>query len=245
LDINDIQIKVSGYVSEVFCGEIPVGCKHAFTRRILRTRNKAEIPPWLLKRCPDYVSPETIKRFWYGDDGTMKDLFSEQGAHWEGYRAVNHFHQVLGFGSGKEGIGLFEIVLEKKGKALLEFVPFDPPMETPHPLHKMDILRQCRLPDFCIPEAQDGHVAVTAGYWAKGTMIFPLRLAGSFRKEALEILVADLSALGVGEDCFVAGLRYGGRDLKGKIIRETEREMYQVVWYSHKRERWLDMYEME
>jgi len=238
------RLKVSGYVSEVFCGEIPVGCKQAFTRYLLGNRNAAEIPSWVIKRCPHYVSPEEIKQLWYEKNDAMKGLFSRQDAHWESYRAINHFHHVRGFGSGKEGLGLFEIILERGGQVVLEYVPFEPTLSSPYPLAMIDRLKQEWLEPPATPSPREGHVAVSSGSWAKGTMVFPLPPVRDFREEALDILVADLSTIGIGEDYFVAGFRYGGHELQGEIIRETDREMYQVVWYSPARKRWLDMYEM-
>ncbi len=244
MDINDIQIKVSGYVSEVFCGEIPVGCKQAFTRYLLGNRNAAEIPSWVIKRCPHYVSPEEIKQLWYGQNDVMHDIFAVQNFSWTDYRRINQFVHLKGFGSGKEGLGLFEIILEKGGRIILEYVPFEPTLSSPHPLSMIDRLKQKWLEPPSIPSPQDGYIAVSSGSWAKGTMVFSLPPIAGFREEALEILITDLSGIGIGEDHFVGGLRYGGQDLQGEIIRETDKEMHQVVWYSRKRQRWLDMYEM-
>ncbi|MBW2096501.1 MAG: hypothetical protein JRI80_16635 [Deltaproteobacteria bacterium] len=238
------QLKVSGYVSEVLCGEIPARCKQAFTRYLLGNRNAAEIPSWVIKRCPHYVSPEEIKQLWYRQNAVMHDIFAEQDFSWIDYRQVNQFLHTVGFGSGKEGLGLFEMVLEKDGNIMLEFVPFEPPIESAHPLVPINRLKQEWLKPPAVPSPREGFVAVSSGSWAKGTIVYPLQSDTGFQEEALEILVTDLSAIGIGEDHFVAGLRYGGQELRGQIIRETDREMHQVVWYSRDREKWLDMYEL-
>lgn len=242
---RDLQLRVSGYISEVFCGQIPHRCMRAFARYLLKNRDKSRIPSWWLTRCPHYVSSEEIKRLWYTEDSTLQRLFSELNFRWTNYRAIHHYHHLSGFGSGKGGLGLFEIVLEEHGETLEEFIPFKPDIEADHPIHPIDVIRQSWLPALSTPAAPKGHIAVTAGSWGKGSRSFSLRIPGPVRKEDLEILVRDLTPLGVGEDYFVAGLRYAGRDLNGEIVREDEKEMYQVVWYSPEKKRWLDMYEME
>jgi hypothetical protein len=243
LQKRDFQLKVSGYVSEVLCGEIPVRCKQAFTRYLLGNRNAAEIPSWVIKRCPHYVSPEEIKRLWYDQNDVMRHIFAEQGFSWTDYRRVNQFFHLQGFGSGKEGLGLFEMVLEKDGNIILEFVPFEPALESAHPLVPINRLKQEWLKPPGPPSPREGHVAVSSGSWAKGTMVFSLPAVSDFREEFFEILVTDLSPIGIGEDYFVVGFRYGGQKLQGEIIRETDREMHQVVWYATGNQMWLDMYE--
>lgn len=242
---RDLRVMVSGYLSEVLCGQIPHRCMRSFARYLIDNRDISNIPSWRLTRCPNYVSSEEIKRLWYREESTLQRLFSGQDFTWTNYRAISNYHHLSGFGSGKGGLGLFEIVLEENGKSLEEFLPFKPDIEAPHPIYPMDIIRQTWLPAFSAPAAPKGYIAVTAGSWGKATLSFPLRLTGSFRNEDLEILVRDLTPLGVGEDYFVAGLRYAERNLHAQIVREAEKEMYQVVWYSPERARWLDMYEME
>jgi hypothetical protein len=239
----ELQLKVSGYVSEVVCGELPLPCKQAFTRHLLNTRNTAELPSWMTRHCPNYVGPQEINDLWYHREDVMHHLFREKGYPWAGYRRVSQFFHFQGFGSGKEGLGLFEMSLEREGTVLAEFVPFEPAMESPHPLFPMSRLKQQRLDPPEIPSPGDDAVAVSSGSWAKGTIAYNLDGSSDFRAEELQILVIDLSPLGIGEDHFVAGFTYAGRELKGTIIRETEREMHQVVWYSAERRKWLAMYE--
>jgi len=238
-----LQLKVSGYVSEVLCGEIPFQCKQAFTRYLLGNRNVAEIPSWVIKRCPHYVSPEEIKQLWYHQDNVMGDIFAEQGFSWQDYRQVNQFFHLRGFGSGKEGLGLFEMALERGREIILEFVPFEPAIESAHPLLPIDTLRQEWMDPPALPSPREGYVAVSAGSWAKGTMVFPLPISTGFQENNLEIMVTDLSGVGIGEDHFVAGFRYEEKELRGNVTRETDKEMHQVVWYSPQRRRWMDMFE--
>ena len=243
MEKEEFQLKASGYVSEVLCGEIPIQCKQAFTRHLLGNRNAAEIPSWLIRRCPHYVRPEEIKQLWYDQNDAMRDIFAEQGFSWTGYRRVDQFLHLQGFGSGKEGLGLFEMVLERDGNIILEFVPFEPALESTHPLVPINRLKQEWLEPPAIPSPREGYVAVSSGSWAKGTVAYPLPYDTGFQPELFEILVTDLTGIGMGEDHFVTGFQYGGKELQGEIIRETQREMYQVVWYSPHRQRWLDMYE--
>jgi hypothetical protein len=74
-------------------------------------------------------------------------------------------------------------------------------------------------------------------------MVFRTAIDNEFDEDRLELPVADLTNLGIGEDHFVAGLRYAGKDLVGGTVRETGKEMYQVSWYSPQNGKWLDMYE--
>jgi len=60
--MTTIQINVSGYISEVVCGRIPIHAKEAFGRYILENRNEAEISAWLKKRKPSHISKENAHR---------------------------------------------------------------------------------------------------------------------------------------------------------------------------------------
>ena len=126
-----LQIEISGYIAEIVCGQIPVECKDSFTRYLLQNRIEAEIPEWLLRRNPNYVSPDHIKRVWYFDNQVMQGIMKSCGHHWrKSYRDINHFCHLLGFGSGKAGIGIFELGVVVDEKPVLEFVPFEPSPET-------------------------------------------------------------------------------------------------------------------
>jgi len=243
IDMSTIQINVSGYISEVVCGQIPIPAKEAFGRYILENRNEAEIPAWLKRRNPSNVSPEYIKQIWYFENDLMNDIIKGAGFVWNTYRQVNGLSHRLGFGSGKGDIGLFEISVLMGDEPLIEFVPFEPTIETKQRLAKIKDIKVTRLVPEPPPRASEGHVAVSAGTWAKGTMVFRTAIDNEFDEGSLELLVVDLTNLGIGEDYFVAGLRYAGKDLVGEIVRETDKEMYQVSWYSSKKGKWLNMYE--
>ena len=241
--MTTIQINVTGYISEVVCGQIPIPAKEAFVRYVLENRNEAEIPAWLKRRNPNYVSPEYIKQIWYFENGVMRDIMKSAGFVWHTYREINDLCHWLGFGSGKGDIGLFEISVLMGDEPLIEFVPFEPTFETKQKFGKIKDIRVTRLDPEPLPRASEGHVAVSAGSWAKGTMAFRTGIENEFNEDSLELLIADLTNLGTGEDHFVAGLRYEGRNLAGGIVRETDKEMYQVLWHSPKKGKWLDMYE--
>ncbi len=238
-----IQINVSGYISEVVCGQIPVPAKESFTTHILEKRNEEKIPAWLKKRNPSYVRSEDIKQNWYFENDLMNDIMKDAGFVWNTYRQINDLCHWLGFGSGKGDIGLFEISVLMGDEPLIEFVPFVPFIETKQRFAQIKDIKVTRLDLEPLPLASEGHVAISAGSWAKGTMVFRADMDNGFDEDGLELLVADLTNLGIGEDHFVAGLRYAGKDLVGETVRETDKEMYQVSWYSHKKGRWLDMYE--
>jgi len=241
--MTTIQINVSGYISEVVCGQIPIPAKEAFGRYILENRNEAEIPAWLKRRKPSHVSLEYIKQVWYFENDLMNDIMKGAGFVWNTYRQVNDLSHRLGFGSGKEDIGLFEISVLVGDELLIEFVPFEPTIETKKKFGKIKDIKLTRLHPEPIPCAEQGHIAISAGSWAKGTMVFRTGIDNEFDEDNLELLIADLTNLGIGEDHFMAGLRYAEKDLVGEIVRETDKEMYQVSWYSPKKGRWLDMYE--
>jgi len=240
---NTIQINVSGYISEVVCGQIPIPAKEAFVRYILKNRNEAEIPAWLKRRNPSYVSPEYTKQIWYFENDLMNDIMKGAGFVWNTYRQINDLCHWHGFGSGKGDIGLFEISVLMGDEPLIEFVPFLPTIETKQRFAQIKDIKVTRLDLEPLPLASEGHVAISAGSWAKGTMAYRTEIDNEFDENGLELLVADLTNLGIGEDHFVAGLRYAGKDLVGETIRETDKEMYQVSWYSPQKDRWLHMYE--
>jgi hypothetical protein len=241
--MTTIQINVSGYISEVVCGQIPIPAKEAFVRYILKNRNEAEISAWLKRRNPSYVSPEHIKQIWYFENELMNDIMKGAGFVWHTYREINDLSHWLGFGTGKGDIGLFEISVLMKDRPLIEFVPFEPFTETKQKFGKIKDIEVARINPAPLPCAEKGHIAISAGSWAKGTMVFRTATDNEFDKDRLELQVADLTNLGIGEDHFVVGLRYAGKDLVGEIVRETGKEMYQVSWYSPQNGKWLDMYE--
>lgn len=240
-----LQIEISGYIAEIVCGQIPVGCKDSFTRHLLQNRTEAEIPEWLLRRNPNYVSPDRIKRVWYFDNRVMQRIMKRCGRDWRTYRDINEFCHLLGFGSGKEGIGLFEIGVAIDEKPVVEFVPFEPPAETGGRLKKMEDIELTSLAPEPLPSPDKGYIAVSAGSWGKGVIRFSVEITEEFDEAKLELLVSDLANIGVGEDHFVSGVNYAGKKLEGQIVKQGDKEMYQVSWYSPQKGRWLEMYETD
>ena len=96
-----------------------------------------------------------------------------------------------------------------------------------------------------LPSPDGGYIAVSAGSWGKGVIRFSAEITEEFDEAKLELLVSDLANIGVGEDHFVSGLRYAGENLEGKIVKQGDKDMYQVSWYSPQKGRWLDMYETD
>ena len=237
------HIEVSGYVSEVFCGTVPVAFKEAFTRYLIDNREISLIPGWLLKSSPHYVNSDQIQQIWYFENEIMGELMGNGNRPWKSYREINDLCSLLGFGSGKEGIGIFEIHIVQNGQTILEFVPFEPTPDSPDRFRNMDKLsiRQVVPPPLPCPDA--GYVAVSAGAWAKGVLRFAVPAVDAFYPGLLELLAIDLTDLGVGEDHFVTGLAYEGKELTAEIVKTGEKEMYPVSWYSPQKQRWLHMHE--
>ena len=240
-----LQIEISGYIAEIVCGQIPVECKDAFTRHLLQDRIEAEIPDWLLTRNPNYVSPDRIKRVWYFDNRVMQNIMKPCDHDWRTYRDINDFCHLLGFGSGKEGIGVFEIGVAINDKPVVEFVPFEPSPETVGRLKKMEDIKLTWLEPQPLPSPDKGYIAVSAGSWGKGVIRFSAEITEKFDETKLELLVSDFANIGVGEDHFVSALRYAGKKLEGEIVKQGDKDMYQVSWYSLQKGRWLDMYETD
>jgi hypothetical protein len=240
---SDIIIEVKGYVAELLCGSISLSAKRTFTDRIIRERDLSLVPEWLKRRSPDYVGSEEIKNAWYGKNSSISGTMNDSGLPWKSYREVNDLCHIRGFGSGKGDIGLFEIIVRKGQDEILRFVPLDPSIETGQALFNMGDVGIVWLDPEPLPLPGEGCVAVSAGSWAMGTMLYPVGPVREFAREQLEIPVRDMTNLGIGEDHFVTGLRYEGEDLTGAIVRERDREYYQVSWYSPEKGRWLDMYE--
>ena len=88
-------------------------------------------------------------------------------------------------------------------------------------------------------------MAVSSGTWAKGTAIYGAKIHGQFVFEDLELALADLTNIGTGEDCFVAGFRYAGENLSIRITRETAVELLPVSWFSTAKKKWLELSEQD
>lgn len=236
-----LKIEVSGYITRIVCGKIPFESKKAFIDYLLNNRAHAATPTWIKKRNPNYLSSEEINRLWYFDNSTMQRLMRGTGLDWKTHWGVNEFCDIKGFGSGKEGIGLFEIGVSIDNKPVMKFYPFEPVFESNLIIGKMDDIRICWKIPLPEPSAGRGFVAVSAGTWAKGTAFFSAKIQSPFLKENLEMELADLTNTGTGEDCFVTGFRYEGRSLPIEITRETDRQFLPVSWFSNTSRKWLHM----
>lgn len=237
------HLEVNGYVSELFCGTIPISFKEAFKQYLINNREAGRIPEWLLKTSPNYVGSDQVQQMWYFEDAIMGKLMGKRNPSWKGCREINDLCSLTGFGSGKEGIGIFEIGIIQNGNTILEFVPFEPTSDSPEWFRNINQLaiRQLDPPPLPCPDA--GYVAVSAGAWAKGVLRFTVPAVDSFHPERLELLVIDMTDLGIGEDHFTAGLSYEGQELAPEVLKIGEREMYPVSWYSPAEGRWRPMYE--
>ena len=162
---------------------------------------------------------------------------------WRSYRDIHDIFHGIGFGTGKDGIGLFDIQVKADETLLMEFVPFDPVDEMGHLLPETGGCRrhQTSRPIAARPATRaGGHERRVLGQG------HPAVLQGSGRGlyfGALALIVMDFTNRGVGEDHFVSGIRYRGQSLKNEVIREVDREMYPVSWYSHEKSKWLPMYD--
>jgi hypothetical protein len=238
------KLDVNGYVCEVMCGYIPLSLKKAFTDHLLSQELGDDRPEWVLKRTPNYVNPDRIRSIWYENDDLMGQIALLAGCAWRSYRDIHDIFYGIGFGTGKDGIGLFDIQVREGERLLMEFVPFDPADGMGHPLLRLEDIAAIRPSAQSPPARRQGLVAVCGGSWAKGTLRFCGNLEGNFDPGALALVVMDLTNLGIGEDHFVSGIFYRGQSLEGEVTREIDREMYQVSWYSHEKSRWLPMYEL-
>lgn len=239
-----LEIHVSGYISKVVCGQIPIDCKNAFLSYLLEKRDETVVPDWLKRRNPNYVGSDDINRMWYIENDKMKGIMKKCGFEWTTFRSINEFSNKTGFASGKNGIGIFEMGINIGEQKLMEFVPFEPDPELHEHLKNIQNIKSSWSEPEPAPIADPGYLAVSSGTWAKGTALFRKVIKGDFKQEDLVLIVSDLTNIGIGEDYFVSGFKYAGEDLQWNIIREDNREMYQVSWYSRKAGRWLEMHEL-
>lgn len=239
---HQLAIQVSGFISEVACGQIPQRCKAAFVRHLIVNRVAEEIPSWQLRRNPSYVSPSEIERLWYTDAETMRQLMKPFMA-WTTHGNINGFCDLLGFGSGREGIGLFEMAVTVNTNPVIDFVPFEPGPESGGRLRNMNHIRLKHLDPMPLPSPDAGHVAVSGGSWGKGVMRFSTDIVDDFDETGLELLVSDLTPLGIAEEYFVSGITYAGRRLKEEIVRQGKKERYPVLWHDPEKGRWRQMCE--
>ena len=240
---KEILIRISGFLSEVICGRIPQPCKDAVTRYLAANRHAHDIPEWLLRRNPNYIPAEQIERLWYADHEIMRRITAPFGLDWNTHREVNDICHLTGFGSGKQGIGLFELMVTAGPKPVIEYVPFDPGPEGGDRLRDMKHIRLNGPETIAFPSLEPDQVAISTGSWGKGIMAFRVKGEQGFDETKLELRVADLTPLGIGEEHFVSGIAYEGRPLKGEIVDQGARDRYPVLWYDPQAHQWRQMYE--
>jgi hypothetical protein len=240
-----IKLEINGYVCKIVCGYVPLPLKEAFTEHLLSQESGDDRPEWVLKRTPNYVNPSRIQSIWYENHDLMGQIARRAGCTWRSNRDIDDIFHGVGFGTGKDTIGLFDIQVKGGETLLMEFVPFDPVGELAHPLLRLEDVAVIRRPPLSPPGRRQGLVAVCGGSWAKGTLRFCGNVGNDFDPGALALTVLDLTNLGVGEDHFVSEVRYKGQPLVGEVIRELDREVYPVSWYSHEKSKWLPMYDRQ
>lgn len=240
-----LEIQVNGYVSRILCEEIPLASKEAFTEFLRCRRDEADLPKWQSKMSTQFVSPTEVSMWWYRESDILRNWMRERGIPWKAERHTQVFHRFTGLGSGREGIGLFDLAVGVGRGNVCVYYPFGPPEGMDGEARRMDRISVCWLNPPGVPTPARGHVVVVSGTWARGTMVFRGELDAGFEEGRLEIMAMDLSGLGVGEDHFVTGLRYDGRNLAGEILREEGLETYPVCWYSPARRTWVGMGEEE
>jgi len=238
-----LKIEASGYVTRIVCGKFPFAGKKALIGHLLKNRDESVIPGWRTKRNPNYLSPEEIKSAWYLDNPVMNRIMKDIGLSWKTHWEINEFCDIKGFGSGKEGIGLFGICIYIDNKPVMELFPFEPVFESNKKQGNIDDIRVFWKEPEPTPSVESGFVAVSSGTWAKGTAIYSSEIQGQFLFEDLELVLVDLTNIGTGEDYFVVGFRYEGESLPIKITRETAVELLPVSWFSTTKNRWLELSE--
>jgi hypothetical protein len=212
---------------------------------LLKNRDDSELPDWIKKRNPNYLKTEDLKRLWYGENKIMKQLMENTGFNWKSHWEINDLCDITGFSSGKGGIGLFEVRIFVGGELYMELVPFEPAFEYNKKLGKIDDFKRTWAEPILIPETGGGFIVVSGGTWAKGDAIYEKKIREGFEIKNLELVLADLTGIGTGEDFFVSGLKYCGEMLPIKITREVDREMFPIAWFSEKKKKWLEIHELD
>ena len=122
-----IDIRVNGYVCEIVCGEIPIPAREAVARHLIENRVDAHVPEWMKKRYPNHVNPDAVKDLWYDRHDVMSGIMTSCGVTWTGYRDVNGFCLIRGFGTGKRGHRAFLISRSsREGERVAGFLPVEP-----------------------------------------------------------------------------------------------------------------------
>ncbi|VBB44004.1 hypothetical protein TRIP_B330182 [uncultured Desulfatiglans sp.] len=238
------SIRVSGYAAEIVCGLLPLAAREAVAAHLVQNRDATAVPAMILHRFPNYVGAEEIKRLWYKDLDAMRRIMQTAGLPWRDFRELDNLFHLRGFGGGREGPGLFEIGFYEGERCVFEFVPYDPPPDVDPPALHLRTLPLHWLEPPGVPPHPPDQTAVSAGTWAKGTAAYSLPPTEIIDPHALTLDMADLTSIGIGEDSFVAGLRYRGAALEEeKLVKIGEEEGYPVTWYSSARRHWMEMYQ--
>ncbi len=242
-DTYTIEIRISGFIGEVICGQIPLSCLEAVCSHLTTNRDAAEIPEWVLRRNSFYVPAHQIEHLWYADDATMRRITGPCGLDWRTHREIDDLCCLLGFGSGRDGIGIFDLAVFVDGNPRSEFVPFDPGPDGGDRLRDMRDIRLNGPRPVSFPAPRSGHRAISGGSWGKGVMRYDLKTREDFNPALLELSVTDLTPLGPGEEHFISGVVYAGRRLKGNILEQGALERYPVLWHDPHACRWRPLYE--
>jgi len=230
-----IIIKLKGYVCEIFCGNIPLNVIRAIAAEARSQCAKLEALG--IKSSPQSAAAD----LWYGQSPEINDLMGKFGSAWDGFMSVNHFGCYSGIGSGKDGLGVFEMEIYDAGKLLLTFVP--PPLqpELKDRFMGLDKIGIKSVASPTLPYAGEDLVPISSGLWGIGKMEFHLEKGLQFDPEALEFVTTDLCDIGIAEDCLTTGITYNGMAISGLPFPGPSREPYPVVWYSQEQRRWLGL----
>lgn len=231
----EILIKLKGYVCEVFCGNIPLKAIRAIADEARSQCAQQELLG--IKSSPQSAAAD----LWYGQSPVIKDLMGKFGSAWDGFMSINQFGCYCGIGSGKDGLGVFEMEIYEAGKLLRTFVPPPVQPELKERFMGLDKIGIKSVASPTLPRVREGLVPISSGLWGIGTMEFRLEKGPQFYPEHLEFVTTDLCDIGIAEDCLTTGITYNGRAISGLPSPGPGREPYPVVWYSQEQRRWLGL----
>ncbi len=230
-----ILITLKGYVCDVCCGKIPIDAIRAITGMVRPRRTQAEAG------TGKPSAQSVITELWYKESQNLKLLLADFGLNWNGFMSINHFGHYCGIGSGKDGLGVFEMEIYEGEELLLTFIPPPVQPELKERFMGLDKIRIKTIDSPPLPYAGEGFVPISSGLWGIGTIEFRLEKGPRFDPENLELVTMDLCDIGIGEDCLTTGLIYNGRDIPGIPSPGPSREPYPAVWYSQGEKKWLDL----
>jgi hypothetical protein len=238
-----LEILANGYIGRILCERIDFDYKQAFTAFVRSSGDVESLPDRAGPRGRQFVSPTEVSAWWLSEPEALRKWMKARGLPSRDSLKPQRIHRLEGLGSGKDGIGIFEMTIRQNGRPPSAYYPFDPPEGMCGDARRMDRIPVFRLDPPRVPTAAHGFVTVVSGAWARGTMRFLGSVETDFDESRLEIVAVDLTDLGIGEDHFVAGMRYGGQDLSAEVVREESPEPYPVCWYSPTKKTWLGMEE--